>query len=55
MQKHKCGIETHYSTRSLGNTQILTDINENGEKLMELCNLHNLQITYTFFKHKPTH
>ena len=48
-------IETLYSTRSLGNRQILTDINENGEKLMELCNLHNLQITYTFFKHKPTH
>ena len=32
-----------------------SDINENGEKLIELCNLHDLQITNTFFKHKPTH
>ena len=30
-------------------------INENGEKLIELCNLHNLRITNTFFKHKPIH
>ena len=32
-----------------------SDINENGEKLIELCNLHNLRITNTFFKHKSTH
>ena len=32
-----------------------SDINENGEKLIELCILHHLQITNTFFKHKPTH
>ena len=32
-----------------------SDINENGEKLIELCNLHNLRITNTIFKHKPTH
>ena len=32
-----------------------SDINENGEKLIETCNLHNLRITDTFFKHKPTH
>ena len=31
------------------------DINENGEKLIELYNLHNLWIKSTFFKHKPTH
>ena len=31
-----------------------SDINENREKLIELCNLHNLRITNTFFKHKPT-
>ena len=30
-----------------------SDINENGEKLIELCSLHNLRITNTFFKHKP--
>ena len=30
-------------------------INENGEKITELCNLHNIRITNTFFKHKPTH
>ena len=30
------------------------DINENGEKLLELCNLHNLWIT-NFVTHKPTH
>ena len=32
-----------------------SDINENGKKLIEPCNLHNLRITDTFFKHKPTH
>ena len=32
-----------------------SDINENGEKLIELCNLNNLRITNTFFKEKPTH
>ena len=32
-----------------------SDINENGEKLIELCSLHNLRITNTFFKHKPIH
>ena len=32
-----------------------SDINENGEKLIELCYLHNLRITNTFFKHKLTH
>ena len=32
-----------------------SDINKNGENLTELCNLHNLRITSTFFKHKPTH
>ena len=32
-----------------------SDINENGEKLIELRNLHNLRMTNTFFKHKPTH
>ena len=32
-----------------------SDINKNGENLIELCNLHNLRITSTFFKHKPTH
>ena len=26
-----------------------SDINENGERLIELCNLHNLRITNTFF------
>ena len=31
-----------------------SDINENGEKLIELCNLNNLRITNTFFKEKPT-
>ena len=31
------------------------NINENGGKLIEPCNLHNLRITNTFFKHKPTH
>ena len=30
------------------------DINENREKLLELCNLHNLWIT-NFVTHKPTH
>ena len=30
-------------------------INENGEKLIELCSIHNLRITNTFFKHKPIH
>ena len=30
-------------------------INENGENLIELCNLHDLRITNTFFKHKPIH
>ena len=54
MQKQKWVIEIYYSTRSLGNTQ-KSDINENGEKLIELCNLHNLRITNTFFKDKPTH
>ena len=32
-----------------------SDINEKGEKLIELCYLHNLRITNTFFKHKLTH
>ena len=32
-----------------------SDINEDGEKLIKLCNLHNLRITNTFFKLKPTH
>jgi len=32
-----------------------SDINDNGEKLIELCSLHNLRITNTFFKHKPIH
>ena len=32
-----------------------SDMNENGEKLIELCNLHNLWIRSTFFKHKQTH
>ena len=31
-----------------------SDINENGEKLVELCNLPDLRITNTFLKHKPT-
>ena len=31
-----------------------SDINENGEKLAELCKPHNLWMN-TFFKHKPTH
>ena len=32
-----------------------SDINENREKRIKLCNLHNLPITNTFFKHNPTH
>ena len=32
-----------------------SNINENGEKLIELCGIHNLRITNTFFKHKPIH
>ena len=31
-----------------------SDINENGEKLTELCKPHNLWLN-TFFKHKPIH
>lgn len=31
------------------------EMNENGEKLIEFCNAHNLRITNTFFKHKPIH
>ncbi|XP_066911977.1 uncharacterized protein [Clytia hemisphaerica] len=32
-----------------------SDININGEKLIEFCMLYNLRITNTFFKHKPIH
>ena len=32
-----------------------SDMNEKSEKLMELYNLHNLWITNTFFKHRPTY
>ena len=34
---------------------VKSKINENGEKLIDLCNIHNLRITNTFFKHKPIH
>ena len=34
---------------------VKSNVNENGEKFIELCNLHNLRITNTFFKHKRTH
>ena len=27
-----------------------SDVNENGEKLIELCSLHNLRIANTFYK-----
>ena len=30
-------------------------MNENGQRLLELCTLHNLCISNTFFKGKPTH
>jgi exonuclease III len=30
-------------------------LNENGQRLLELCNLHNLCITNTFFSTKPQH
>ena len=30
-------------------------INENGNLLTEFCKLHNLLITNTIFKHKPSH
>ena len=29
-------------------------INENGKYLVELCKIHNLKLTNTFFKHKPS-
>ena len=32
-----------------------SDININGEKMIELCILLNLKITNNFFKHKPIH
>ena len=32
-----------------------SDININGEKLIEFCMLHKLKITNTFFKHKAIH
>ncbi|XP_066931881.1 uncharacterized protein [Clytia hemisphaerica] len=32
-----------------------SDININGEKLIEFCMVYNLRITNTFFKHKPIH
>ena len=32
-----------------------SNINENGEKLIELSGIHNLRITNIFFKHKPIH
>ena len=51
MQKTKCVIEIN---KIIGK-YTKSDINENGEKLIELCILHHLQITNTFFKHKPTH
>ena len=30
-------------------------VNENGNLLTEFCKLHNLLITNTIFKHKPSH
>ena len=32
-----------------------SEINVNGEKMIEFCVMNNLKITNTFFKHKPIH
>jgi hypothetical protein len=32
-----------------------TRINDYGERLIDLCESHNLRITYGYFKHKMVH
>ena len=52
--KTKVKVKDNALNKIVGN-YAKSDQNENGEKLIEFCNIHDLRITNTFFKHKPIH